>query len=257
MSVQFRKSKEFQEAERYWLIYFRRRREIISIHQGYNDEGDDLGHEEGPNPDYIHWDDVPLFCRILEKKLKYIEFEDEPYHIKRWYWKNKPELLKLLGIQEFKPFIYLTISPGWKETGNLENSEARGNMLNGFIQGWITISDRWSKVDWVIEDGSQGNHIHSHIVLQINDEMRKSVETSYYKGNISSSIKKMWAKDVVMIKNELNHVLEGKFSIKGNILRKKEQLEDKMNYLEEELKPLDHRNLGGFRRRSTWELDPN
>lgn len=111
------------------------------------------------------------------------------------------------------------------------------------IKLFFAIGERFSKIEYAIEVGSEGTHLHAHVVAYINPKFEKSVITQHHKGNLAAGFKKMWDKKM----KGMEGCLKGKFAIQGSVIRKPEYEKQKIDYLTEELKPEDHKNL--------WDLD--
>lgn len=107
------------------------------------------------------------------------------------------------------------------------------------IETYLKASNRYSKYRYVIECGSDGNHLHTHIVAEINKGMERSVQTHINKGNHSIELRKIWDKEMPKGKQGL---LKGKYSIQRIMLRNEELVKDKLDYLIEEKKPEGHKN---------------
>lgn len=173
----------------------------------------------------------------------------------------------------FTPFLCINISPDWKAVDLLLNTlwndpeveiEERhismyARIMKALNHDFAECSKRFSHYNYAVECGKTGRHVHSHAVGQINPDMLATVITQKNKGNLSRSIRTLW-KGVVRREVDTLHVndcedkirtqicdciskcLDSKYSIQINIIRKKEFLQDKLDYLVEELKPLDHKN---------------
>lgn len=154
-------------------------------------------------------------------------------------WKNIPP---------FVPFMTLNISPNWRDSGmGAGDDTISQRMLKELIERFGKQNDRFRQLDYVLECGSNGDHLHAHCVLMLNPKFEKTVITQQRKGNLARSLRKLWKdicdKQVIHERREaMRGILEGKFALQFSLLRKPEFLEDKLNYLCEELKPEDHKN---------------
>jgi predicted transcriptional regulator len=95
----------------------------------------------------------------------------------------------------------------------------------------------------VIECGKDGNHIHAHCVMMLNPELNKSNKTWISKGNVSRDLRAVWNKlsrDAQLLQEDC---LKSKFAIQTILIKNERMLQDKLDYLIEELKPLSHQNL--------------
>ena len=153
-------------------------------------------------------------------------------------WKNIPP---------FIPFMTLNISPNWKDGMGAGDDTISQRMLVELIERFAKQNDRFRQCDYVLECGSNGDHLHAHLVLLLNPKFEKTVITQQRKGNLARSLRKLWSdicdKQCLIERREAcRGVLEGKFAMQFSLLRKPEFLEDKLAYLVEELKPEDHKN---------------
>ena len=153
-------------------------------------------------------------------------------------WKNIPP---------FIPFMTLNISPNWKDGMGAGDDTISQRMLVELIERFAKQNDRFRQCDYVLECGSNGDHLHAHLVLLLNPKFEKTVITQQRKGNLARSLRKLWNdicdKQCIIERREgMRGVLEGKFALQFSLLRKPEFLEDKLAYLVEELKPEDHKN---------------
>lgn len=181
------------------------------------------------------------------------------------------ELERYYNITPFIPFLCINISPDWKAVDLLLNKLnpnfheedrqlAYAKILVAINQDFAECSKRFSKYNYAVECGKTGKHVHSHAVGQINPDMLATVITQKNKGNLARSIRtlaKGGAKrvfDTLPIdcshngwqEKEFIHAiiksLDSQYSIQINIIRKRDFLQEKLDYLIEELKPMDHKN---------------
>jgi len=142
---------------------------------------------------------------------------------------TEDDLYEYLGEEKFVPHVFLNISPNWKGHGDVL-------ALDRLIDAYMRESNRFEKWTYIIENGSDGDMIHAHIVAKINAKYEKSVITHLNKGNHVQQLKK-YAKG--------DKGIEGCVSGQGvqrTILRNPELIKDKLDYLIETLKPEGHKN---------------
>jgi len=142
---------------------------------------------------------------------------------------TEDDIYDYLGEEKFVPHVFLNISPNWKGEGNVL-------ALDRVIDSYMRESMRYDNWTYIIENGSDGDMIHAHIVAKINAKYEKSVITHLNKGNHVQQLRKY-------AKNEKG--IEGKITGKGiqrSILRNPELIKDKLDYLIEEKKPEGHKN---------------
>lgn len=171
-----------------------------------------------------------------------------------------------LGIIPFTPSIMLNISPNWKGAYHLisddidlepsEQAEREYQLLENqrmeealeyLVETYMRECNRFDYYDYVLEVGSEGNHLHAHIVGHVNPRLIKSVcgdatkgstKTSHFgKGNHVQQLVKI-SKGIKGIKGNIT-----RFGIQSSILRKDYLVSDKLDYLVEEKKPEGHKNL--------------
>lgn len=166
-----------------------------------------------------------------------------------------------LDIIPFTPSIMLNISPNWKgkyhvidddtephekEYLLLENQRME-EALQMLVETYMRECNRFDYYDYVMEVGSEGNHLHAHIVGHVNprlirsvcgDSTKGSTKTSHFgKGNHVQQLLKI-SKGLKGIKGYVT-----RYGIQSSILRKDYLVNDKLDYLYEEKKPEGHKNL--------------
>lgn len=129
----------------------------------------------------------------------------------------------------FTPSVMINISPNWGDKP--QRACKLKELINSYMsEGWY---DKWQ---YVIECGSEGTHIHAHIVAHMNVERLKSVESHLRRGNHTRQLQK-WAKKI----EGMGGTIEG-VSVQKCILRNEQLVKDKLDYLIEEKKPVGHKN---------------
>lgn len=145
-----------------------------------------------------------------------------------------------LDIIPFTPSVMINISPDWKDK---RCNGTKVKMLKHIIDEYM--QEEWyDKWEYVIENGSDGTHIHAHIVAHMNVKRLKSTESHLRKGNHTQQLKKYANK----LKG-MEGTIKGT-SVQKTFLRNEELVKDKLLYLHEEHKPEGHKNKsvidGGF-----------
>ena len=166
-------------------------------------------------------------------KEKYMDEMDMNgiHGIPKIYWNSK-EICDFMGIIPFVPSVMINISPDWKEMKNHKN---KVNVLKDIIDNYM--KEQWyEKWEYVIENGSDGKHIHAHLVAQMNSNRLKSVESHLKKGNHTQQLKK-YAKKI----KGMEGIIKGN-SVQKIFLRTEEIVKDKLLYLHEDTKPEGHKN---------------
>lgn len=139
-----------------------------------------------------------------------------------------------LEIIPFTPSVMINISPDWSES-KLTTEFAKVTCLKKIID--LYMKEEWyDKWEYVIENGSDGTHIHAHIVAHMNVKRLKSVESHLRRGNQTQQLKK-YAKKVKGIQG----CIKGS-SVQKVFLRTEEIVKDKLLYLHEDTKPEGHKN---------------
>lgn len=153
------------------------------------------------------------------------------------------------NIEKFIPFICINVSPNWKSINRSGKPSAKTQeVFHSAIKEFGECSKRFTELHYVLECGSNGDHLHAHIVAKINPDMEKTCITQLRKGNLSRSFRKFFTKackDLDYAQNEpegIGGIVEGKFAIQFSLMRKKEFWKDKTDYLVEDRKPADHKN---------------
>lgn len=166
------------------------------------------------------------------------------------FWGEYPRkmediIYEYLGVERPRPFftaVMINISPNWKGKFGVDNLTDK-LMIKKFqevVETYLKANDRYSKWKYCLECGGEGNHLHCHIVAEFNPKCKKSCETHIGKGNHAGEINKIWDR---IFPEGYRRVCKGKYSIHRVILRNENLLNDKLNYLHEDLKPEGHKNL--------------
>lgn len=149
------------------------------------------------------------------------------------------KIAKYYNIIPFTPSVMINISPNWNGKVVQGKINKLKKLINLYMEeGWY---DEWS---YVIENGSEGKHIHAHVVAHMNPQRLKSTESHLRKGNHTRQLIKYSNKIEGM-----GGLIEG-VSVQKTILRTETLVKDKLDYLIEEKKPPGHKNKsvieGGF-----------
>ena len=152
------------------------------------------------------------------------------------------KICKYLDITPFNDSLMLNISPKWSEGVEGLSEAGRIKLLKVVIEKFITDSGRFSKYKFVIECGKQGDHIHAHCVLELNPQLKKSNKTWISKHNHIRDFRNIWKRIDKDLELEHPDAVASKFAVQSILIKNHKLLEDKLNYLIEENKPLSHRN---------------
>lgn len=147
---------------------------------------------------------------------------------------NTNKICKYYNIIPFTPSVMINISPDWK-VGDRRTDTCKIKILrtifeNYMKEGWY---DKW---EYIIENGSEGSHIHLHAVCHMNPQRLKSTETHLKKGNHTQQL----IKHGKSIKG-MEGIIKG-VGVQKTFLRTEQIVKDKCDYLHEEKKPYGHTN---------------
>lgn len=157
---------------------------------------------------------------------------------------SKSDLNEYYGIVPFNRCIMLNISPNWK--GKLQPEDLK--WINKFIQAVMSNfyknCNRFTKMKYVIECGSEGDFVHIHSVFELNPAMAKSNTACIRKGNLLGEFRKIWDRIAKLDEDSIGFVgyVKGKFALQTTLINNREILSDKLDYLIEDLKPISHKN---------------
>ena len=180
-------------------------------------------------------------CEELENDEFLMSFRGESKIAKsEWNTKRMCEYMKVIP---FRPSVMINISPDWDglDTKTGQEVEKRTDhckiqILSNIVERYLAEGSRYTKASYVIENGSEGDHIHAHIVAEMNPMIRKSVNTHLAKGNHSIQLVKQANK-----MKGMRGMLKG-VGIQKIFLRNKKLVDDKLDYLIEAKKPEGHKN---------------
>lgn len=202
-----------------------------------------------PSRKFLAWkekcfeDGIFLNRKIPIQEFRYSENPTKEAALK--FWKRK-EILDYLKIIPFTPSVMINISPDWGEKP--QRASLLKELINSYMsEGWY---DKWQ---YVIECGSEGTHIHAHIVAHVNpDRIKSCIDGFTYKYIKGKKVKKNTShighgRHVQQLKKWANKIKGMEGSIKGNsvqtcILRTEQLVKDKLDYLIEDKKPVGHKN---------------
>lgn len=162
--------------------------------------------------------------------------------------------------EKFTKAWMLNVSPNWK---GVVITREMIEFFEGVIDEFYTNCNRFTKMKYVLENGHGKDHLHAHIVFTLNTK-KPGYMTSIKKGNILQEFRNVWNR---LIKD--NPSLEGmtiddewvdpegyycnkrkkqiglideRCALNTCLLTTKGMYCDKIDYLNEELKPTSHKN---------------
>ena len=199
------------------------------------------------NDDY---EEAPAMIKYGFKKMSELDENMMNYNrdaIKKWtmtrearqkrfieYVGNEQIVLDYLGIIPFTPSVMINISPNWGQDCTLTNAQ-RIIKLEIMIKKYFE-QGFYDKLSYVIENGSQGDHIHAHLVCHYNPDCLKKTQGHIRKCNFKNSLMTI-AKGI----KGMEKVICRK-SFQSTILNCQQLVDDKLDYLIEEKKPIGHKN---------------
>lgn len=148
----------------------------------------------------------------------------------------KSVLDKYKKLSRVKPtsYIWLTLSPD-KFLRNMDNTPENLNSLNEWCTKWFnTKSPYYNKCRWVIENGSEGDHLHVHAVCEM--------KTSH---KHAEKLKKFWKRYFP------NNELVNKNEYYSKTFTDPIILNDKLEYMDQEKKGF-HENLSPTGFEGSW-----
>lgn len=190
-----------------------------------------------------------MYDEICERKNKLsedvfiqkwmFELEINNGSIPKCYWNSK-SITDFLGVVPFTPSVMINISPNWNVAKDKLSNTTKAKRLESCINEYMKIDNRYDYYSYAIENGSDGEHIHAHIVAHVNPKLRKSV-IGGKKSHIGKGDRLPGALNTCGGKRGMKGVFSGK-GISTTILNCEDLVKDKLNYLIEDLKPEGHKN---------------
>ena len=149
---------------------------------------------------------------------------------------TKKDILDWYNIDDFNQGIMLNISPNWK---GLKITQTMIDICKNFMQGVIDDTRCYSRYKYVLECGSDGDFLHIHAVLELNDKLARSTLSALKKGNYQRGIRKIWNRRVP---EGMKGLIESRYAVQTTKILNGDIMRDKLDYLIEELKPESHQN---------------
>ncbi len=187
------------------------------------------------------YDSLCRECQEFEEDKVLIAYRFEN-SVPKCLWKSRG-ICEYMNVTPFVSSVMINISPDWDgkcpKTGkqiDRRSNSCKIEILKNIVEGYLREGQRYGKASYIIENGSEGDHIHAHIVAEFNPMIQKSVNTHLTKGVHSSQLIKRANK----LKG-MGGMLKG-VGIQKVFLRTEKLVEDKLDYLIEEKKPDGHKN---------------
>jgi hypothetical protein len=160
---------------------------------------------------------------------------------------SEVDLYEYYGIEEFHTSWMLNISPNWKgATINHSMIEFFKQVINTFFKN----CNRFTKVNYVLENGHGVDHLHAHLVFVLNTK-KPGYMTPIKNGKILTEWRNCWNRlaksievDVTIDDEYIDSVdlCKARCAVNTCLLNNKEMYQDKLDYLCEDLKPESHKN---------------
>lgn len=159
------------------------------------------------------------------------------------------DLYEYYNEEKFTKAWMLNVSPDWK--GVLITREMI-DFFRGVIEEFYSNCDRFTNCKYVLENGHGADHLHAHIVFTLNTK-KPGYMTSIKKGNILQEWRNCWnrlADDNASIDNMTKDdewvdgidLCKHRSALNTCLLTTIGMYKDKIDYLDEELKPTSHKN---------------
>lgn len=151
-------------------------------------------------------------------------------------------LYDFFNVKPFGTCWMLNVSPNWK------GKEINPTMVAHFvatIEAFYENCSRFTKYSYVLENGHDEDHLHAHIVFQLNPEKMAGTMTSIRKSKILNEFRNCWNRIAKDAKHEnYVHLLPkgNNGSLQTCLINNEIMLKDKLDYLVEDLKPFSHQN---------------
>ncbi len=151
-------------------------------------------------------------------------------------------------IKPFKPYWMLNISPNWKgEKCRLSVDTARRiKFISEVMELFYDDAKRFSKVKYVIEGGKEGDFLHVHAVFELNAKKPNNI-LHMKKGNFLKSFRTIWNRHASEVCPKWEGHVGSKHALQTTYITSQEMLQDKLDYLVEDLKPISHQNSSDFK----------
>lgn len=205
-------------------------REIKHMDPPYNEPNPALDSRIGMKPRPPKQDGNEIDRETWEKFEHWNWIGLQPYNPKM-----DEMLFRHFNIKPFEPWVMLNISPNWK---NKKITRSKICELKRTFESYL--KEEWySEWKYVLEAGGNGDHLHLHAVCKMNKERNiKSVRTHLSK-HWKRQVIKHW-KDVGGSGGSVQNPGMQAIIIQGSEGEK--ILNDKIDYLDEEKKPIGHKN---------------
>lgn len=155
---------------------------------------------------------------------------------------SKQDIMDYYGEKVFNRCLMVNISPNWKGKF-MKSMECKKVFMQKVIIKFFNNCNRFTKIAYAIECGSEANFTHAHLVLEFNPGKYKSSIKTHENGNLNGELRKIWDKANRAFGLPYEGLIKGRHAIQTNLINNNEILQDKLDYLIEEKKPESHQNL--------------
>jgi hypothetical protein len=160
---------------------------------------------------------------------------------------NNTTITTYMKVKPFRTSVMINISPNWKGKVNLKGPAGTYAIkrFRAVIENYLNAGGRYTNYKYALECGGEGNFLHAHIVAEINHKLEKSVVSHFNRGNHQRDLQKEWNKQFKGTDYSVEGkegLLRGKYAVQRILIRKQNILEDKLEYLKNDTKPVGHEN---------------
>lgn len=165
---------------------------------------------------------------------------------------RKADLYAYYKIRPFNPHWMLNISPAWKgqsceqRNKNGVATAKRVKFISEVMELFYDDARRFSRVKYVIEGGKEADFLHVHAVFELNAKKPNNI-LHMKKGNFLKSFRTIWNRHASEVCPEWEGLVGSKHALQTTYITSEEMLQDKLDYLVEDLKPISHKNSPGFK----------
>lgn len=161
---------------------------------------------------------------------------------------RKADLFAYYKIVPFNHHWMLNISPDWKgEDCKLGVATARKiKFISEVMELFYDDARRFSRVKYVLEGGKEADFLHVHAVFELNAKKPNNI-LHMKKGNFLKSFRTIWNRHASEVCPKWEGLVGSKYALQTTYITSEEMLQDKLDYLQEELKPISHQNNKGFK----------
>jgi hypothetical protein len=157
------------------------------------------------------------------------------------------DVYKYYKVEKFVKGWMLNVSPNWK---GMTITREQINFFKSVIDIFYENCNRFIRMDWVLENGHGRDHLHAHIVFLLNTK-KPGYMTPIKKGKILTEFRNCWNRLAKELDSDWTiddewidpvDLCKNRCALNTCLLTTPEMLQDKLDYLVEDLKPESHKN---------------